>query len=102
MLKTLIELYSSHTTELVSLESQKQKLELANIDLESKETMTKMLAKLTKENSEYEKICSDIKIMESKLAIVDKKLSIAKAMIPLFKEYSEFERWLSHTTEVSA
>lgn len=88
-MKALLQLYQDYSERLLELEQSKQNIELVNIDLDSKETMTKLTSKLLKESEEYTSVMNNINHTKHILNILDKKISFARAMIPLFKDYTE-------------
>ena len=95
MIQPLLHTYEVLSTELVDLEKQKQDIELESIDLDSKETMIKLTTKLIRDNLDYKTVVEKIEVTKTKLKVCEKNISVANAMIPLFKEYTSFETWFS-------
>lgn len=93
-MKELINYYELCSDAIIQLENEKLRIEFQEFDFNSKETMIKMVSKLIIENKDYSKVVEDLNYYKSELNIIDKKLSIARSMIPLFNDYTSFEKWL--------
>jgi hypothetical protein len=94
-MKELLKEYEECLREITELKTNKQQLELENIDLDSKETMTKLLSRLIKESEDYSIVCDKLSTYETKLNIVEKKLSMIRGITNLFKNIDELETYIN-------
>jgi hypothetical protein len=100
-LKQFIEYYELCSNTIIKLENEKLSIEFQEFDFNSKETMIKMVSKLIIENNLYSQVVEDLNYWKSELNIIDKKLSIARSMIPLFNDYTTFEKWLHQNIQIN-
>jgi hypothetical protein len=94
-MKELLKKYEEYLREITELKTNKQQLELENIDLDSKETMTKLLSRLIKESEDYSIVCDKLSTYETELNIVEKKLSMIRGITNLFKNIDELETYIN-------
>lgn len=77
----LIKEFEQVSNSIAEKEITKTKLELDNIDLTSKETMTKLTTALMRDNEEYYSVCTDLVLLKSTYAVLERKVAIVKEMI---------------------
>lgn len=94
-IETLIsDITRSHTT-LLALTESKSAIELTNMDINSKDTLTKQYNLLKTTIPEYANISNDIDRVNSALDILKIKVGLYKSIAPLFKNITEFENYIN-------
>lgn len=93
-MQSLLEEYEVAVNYLTDIENQKLQLELNLIDYDSKETMTKLVAKLMKDSEGYKELCYRVELYKSKVTILDKKISFIKSVTSLFKDIESLENFV--------
>ena len=95
IMTALLNEYKEIQEYLLDIENQKLQIELNSFDYDSKETIIKMTSKLMKEHEAYKELCYRIELYKTKLAIVDKKLSMIKSVAHMFTHMHELENYTS-------
>jgi hypothetical protein len=91
-LEDLLSEYDITQKYITDIQDQKNQIELALMDLDSKDTLTKQYMKLQNESEGYKEICFRLSKYQSDLLIISKKLDMLKAVAHMFKDYDAFGR----------
>jgi hypothetical protein len=95
MIQNLLAEYAKTQRYLIDIEHQKHQIELNLIDLNSKETMTKLQMKLESESENYKEICFRLQNYKAELIILDKKVSLAREVAHMFNDITEFNNFVN-------